>query len=174
MYDKLVTKVHKIDTSRFVVKTKYQTDKSELEKKVPNVSELSKKTNYNTKISSLTKITELIAVENKIPSVNILISKTYFKKKVTEIEGKVPDTTNLATKSALNAVDNKIPSTSNLVEKSKLTDIEKKLNDYDHDKYITTTKFNKLIVEKFSPRLKQENLVTKKDFDDKLKSLNQT
>ena len=34
MYDKLVAKVNKIDTSGFVLKTKYDTDKSDLEKKI--------------------------------------------------------------------------------------------------------------------------------------------
>ena len=34
VYDKLVTKVINIDTSEFVLKTKYDTDKSELEKKI--------------------------------------------------------------------------------------------------------------------------------------------
>ena len=34
MYDKLVAKVNAIDTSRFVLKTKYGTDKSDLEKKI--------------------------------------------------------------------------------------------------------------------------------------------
>ena len=33
VYDKLVAKVDNIDTSGFVLKTKYHTDKSELEKK---------------------------------------------------------------------------------------------------------------------------------------------
>ena len=33
LYDKLVAKVNSIDTSRFVLKTKYDTDKSELETK---------------------------------------------------------------------------------------------------------------------------------------------
>ena len=33
MYDKLVSKVNNIDTSDFVLKTTYQTDKTELEKK---------------------------------------------------------------------------------------------------------------------------------------------
>ena len=32
-YDKLVDKVNNIDTSRFLLKTKYDTDKLELEKK---------------------------------------------------------------------------------------------------------------------------------------------
>ena len=33
-YNKLVTKVHNIDTSVFVLKTKYDTDKSDLKKKI--------------------------------------------------------------------------------------------------------------------------------------------
>ena len=33
VYDKLVEKVNKIDTSGFVLKTKYDTEKSELDKK---------------------------------------------------------------------------------------------------------------------------------------------
>ena len=41
-YDKLVSKVDIIDTSDFVLKTKYQTDKTELEKKIPDVSNLVK------------------------------------------------------------------------------------------------------------------------------------
>ena len=44
MYDKLVPKVHNIDTSDFVLKTKYNTDKTELEKKIPNVTNFLKKT----------------------------------------------------------------------------------------------------------------------------------
>ena len=48
-----------------------------------------------------------------------------------------------------------------------------KLTDSDHDKYITIPEFNKLLAEVFDARLKQADLVTKTDFDDKLKSLNQ-
>ena len=43
VYDKLVAKVNSIDTSRFVLKTKYDTDKSELESKIPDTSGLVKK-----------------------------------------------------------------------------------------------------------------------------------
>ena len=45
VYDKLVAKVNNIDTSDFVLKTKYQTDKTELEKKIPDVSNLVRKAN---------------------------------------------------------------------------------------------------------------------------------
>ena len=47
VYDKLVAKVNNIDTSGFVLKTKYDTDKSELENKIPDTSGLVKKTDYN-------------------------------------------------------------------------------------------------------------------------------
>ena len=38
VYDKLVAKVNNIDNSDFLLKTKNQTDKTELENKIPDVS----------------------------------------------------------------------------------------------------------------------------------------
>ena len=52
-YDKLVAKVNNIDTSGFVLKAKYDTDKSKLENKIPDASGLVKKSHYNTKIADL-------------------------------------------------------------------------------------------------------------------------
>ena len=43
VYDKLVAKETNIDTRDFVLKTKYNTDKTELENKIPDVSNLAKK-----------------------------------------------------------------------------------------------------------------------------------
>ena len=43
VFDKLAAKVNNIDTSGFVLKTKYDTDKSELENKIPDTSGLDKK-----------------------------------------------------------------------------------------------------------------------------------
>ena len=43
--DKLAAKVNNIDTSNFVLKTKYQTDKTELEKEIPDVTDFAKKKN---------------------------------------------------------------------------------------------------------------------------------
>ena len=57
VYDKLVAKVNNIDTSWFASKTKYQTDKTELENKIPNVTDFVKEA----------KLTEL---ENKIPDIS--------------------------------------------------------------------------------------------------------
>ena len=53
VYDKLVTKINNIDTSGFTLKTKYDTDKLELENTIPDTSGLVKKTDYNTKITKI-------------------------------------------------------------------------------------------------------------------------
>ena len=85
MYDKLVANINNTDTSDFVLKTQYNNEKAELEKKIPNTSCCIKKTDYNTKIneiegkipdiSNLATKTVLTAVENKIPSVSNLVKK---------------------------------------------------------------------------------------------------
>ena len=84
MYDKLVAKVNNIYTSDFVLKAKYNTDKTELENKIPHVSNLVKKT----------KLTEL---ENKITDVNNLATKTA----LTAVENKIPDISSLVKKNRL-------------------------------------------------------------------------
>ena len=50
VYNKLATKVNATDTSKFVLKTKYDTDKSYLLKKIPNISGLVKKQNVMLKL----------------------------------------------------------------------------------------------------------------------------
>ena len=49
----------------------------------------------------------------------IWLKKTDFNTKVTEIEGKIPDISGLATKSALIVAENKIPDVSGLVKKNR-------------------------------------------------------
>ena len=94
-YDKLVAKINNIDTSGFVLKTKCDTDKSELEKKFPDVTDFVKKAkltgleNKIPDISNLATKTALTTVENKIPSVSNLVEKTDSITKITEIENKL-------------------------------------------------------------------------------------
>ena len=97
VYDKLVAKVNNIDTSDFVLKTKYQTDKAELVKKSPDVADLVKKTKFTElenkipDVSSLATKTALTAVENKIPDVSSLVKKTNYDTKISELEKKLTD-----------------------------------------------------------------------------------
>ena len=92
VYDKLFAKVNSINTSGFVLKTKYDTDKSELENKIPDTSGLVKKTDYNAKIteiegkipsiSGLATNAALTAVENKIPNISSLVKKQFMAQKL--------------------------------------------------------------------------------------------
>ena len=96
VYDKLVAKVNNIDTSDFVLKTKYNADKT-IRKKIPNVTDFVKKAklteleNKIPDISNLATKTALTAVENKIPSVSSLVKKTDYDTKIPEIEKKLTD-----------------------------------------------------------------------------------
>ena len=78
-----------------MLKTKYQTDKTELENKSPNVTNFVKKAkltefkNEIPDISNLATKTALTTVENKIPDVSNLVNKTDCNTKVTEIEKKL-------------------------------------------------------------------------------------
>ena len=75
--------------------------------------------------------------------------------KVSELENKIPDTSSLVTTTVLN---------------TKLSEVENKI--FSHDKYITIPKFNNLTTGIFIARLKQTNLVSQFDFDNKLTSFN--
>ena len=142
VYDKLSAKANNIDTSSFVLKTKYQTDKTELEKEAPNVTDFVKKT----------KRAEL---ENKISDISNLAAKAA----ITTVENKIP--------SVNKPVKNKQTITQKLVKLKK----KKKITDHNHDKYITTPEFNTLAASAFNARLSQANLITKTDFDTKVSSL---
>ena len=105
-----------------------------------------------------------------------LVKKADHNAKIVEWENKIPSITGLSTNSALTAVENKRPDGSSLVKKTdyntKNSEIEKKLTDHDHNKYITTPEFNMLTAENFAAILKQANLVTNANFDDRLTRLN--
>ena len=74
-YDKLAEKVDNIDTTNFVLKTKYEKDGSDFEDKRSKI-------------------------DKKIPDVSGLVKQTNLNAKVTEIEDKIPSLTGLATNSA--------------------------------------------------------------------------
>ena len=107
-YNKLVTNVNSIDTTNFVKKNKYAKDGSDFEDKINKI-------------------------DKEIPDLSSLVKKTNFNSKITEVEGKIPIITGLATGSELTAVENKIPNISSLVKKTdfntKVTEIEGKISD---------------------------------------------
>ena len=150
-YNKFVGKVDNIDTTNFVLKTKYEKDGSDFEDKISKI-------------------------DRKIPDVSSLVKKTDFNSKISEVEGKIPCIIGLATNSELTAIKNKIPEVSSLVKKTdyntKISEIENKVNDHNHDKYITTPEFNTMAARTFNARLTaQTDLIRKPEFDFKLKAL---
>ena len=137
-YSKLVAKVDDIDTNDFALKTKYSTDKAELENKIPVTSGLLKRTDYNTKVTE---------IENKIPD----ISKFATKILVNKVENRIFDISNLVKQTDYN---------------TKITNIENKLNNHNHDKYVDTSKFNRKITQNKSKHILVENELNKlKTFD---------
>ena len=90
MYDKLAAKVNNIDTSGFVLKAKYETDKSGLKKKTSDAN-----------IKYLT-----------------LVKKTDYNSKIREIESKIPSISDFAKNSALAGVENKILDVTSLGKKN--------------------------------------------------------
>ena len=126
VYDKLAAKVNNIDTKDFDLKTKYQTEKAKLKKKIPEV------TDFVDDFVEKTKLTEL---ENKIPDVISLATKTAF----TAVENKIPSASSLVKKKT--------------DYDTKITEMEKKLTDHNHDKYITTPEFSNLAADDFNARL---------------------
>ena len=92
------------DTSSFGLKTnladlKGEVDKSDIDKLVSVPVDLSK-------LSDVVK--------------NDVVKKTDYNAKIAEIENKIPDISNLATKTALTTVENKISNVNNLVKKNRL------------------------------------------------------
>ena len=82
----------------------------------------------------------------------------------------------MATNPALTAVENKTPNVSSLVKKTdyhtKISEIENKVNNHNHDKYITTPEFNTLAADVSKARLAaQTDLIRKPDFDSKLQGI---
>ena len=111
VYKKLVTKVNSIG---FVLKTKYDTGKSNLENKISDA-------------------------EKRIPDTSGLVKKQIIVH--SEIEGKIPRIIGLATNSTLTAVENRILDLNSFVMKTdydtKISEIGNKISDYDHDEQIT-------------------------------------
>ena len=158
VYDKLAAKVNNIDTSDFVLKTKYQTDKTELENKIPDLTDFVKET----------KLTEL---ENKIPDV----SGSATKPALTAVENKILNVSNLATKTALTTVENKIPNINGLVKKTDIIQKSVKLKErlliIITANILLSPEFNTLDADVFNVKLTRENLLTKTDFDTKVSSV---
>ena len=122
-----IDKLKNIPTNLNFLKSKV--DKLDVDRLVPPLV-------YLSKLSDVVKMmlkkdvfnTRIKNIENKIPDVTNLATKTTLNAKISEAKNEIPSITNLGTQTALNSAENKIPSVSSLVKKVTITKKLKKLN----------------------------------------------
>ena len=100
----------------------------------------------------------------------VFVKKTNYDAKITEIEGKTPDVSGLATKAALNTVENKISNISRSAAKVELNAIDGnipnitgRISKSDHDKDVNEIKNNYVTNSVLTSRL--GNYVPYTDYD---------
>ena len=99
-----------------IKKTDYNAKITEIENKIPDISNLATTTALNT-------------IENNISDTSNPVKNTDHDTKITGIEAKIPDISNLAIKTTLTAVENKMPNISGLATKTALITVENKIPD---------------------------------------------
>ena len=131
-FSPLKIKVDDIDTSNFVLKSKFENyvkdldDKTDkLNENIPDITNLATKSSINSLLPTSTFNSKITEVENKIKTA----------------DGKIPDTSNLTTKTELTSVGNKIPSTDGFVKK---TDYATEITSIKKD-YVTNAAFDSKI-----------------------------
>ena len=150
-----IKNITRVDMSNFALKTnlsslKTEFDKLDIDKLAPIPNDLSKLRNvvkndvnkkivYNKLVAKVDNVnikdfvlktkysTDKTELENKIPDTSNLVKKSDYNTKITELENKIPDISNLATKAALATVENKIPNISNLATKTLVNNVEDKI-----------------------------------------------
>ena len=163
-----------VDTSGFALKTnlanlKAEVDKLDIDKLAPVPLDLSKLSDVVKNVVKKTVYeTEL---ENKIPDISNLATKT----ELTAVENKVPNVSRLATETESTAVEDKIPDISNFATKTALTNLSNTV------RYISTliknSEYDTNIVEienkyvrntGFGSKLAQANVIIKRNYDAKI------
>ena len=125
--DKLdINKLKSLPTNLSYLKGKV--DQLDIDKLAPIPIDLSKLSNaVKNEVFKKTEYNVKIKnIEEKIPDITNLATKTILNTKINEVKTETPSISGLATTSALTAVENKIPNVSNLVKK---TDYGTKVND---------------------------------------------
>ena len=152
-----ITKLKAVDTSNFVINTKFSADTNALDdkidkvnKKIPDVSGLAAKASLSNYLQTSTFNSKVTEVENKI----------------TAAEGKIPSITGLATKAEVTAVENKIPSLVGSAKKSEVaTDITAIKNDYVTNASLTS-QLNDLKAQHIADEVKKVDDKAKKNASD--------
>ena len=110
---------------------KTKVDKLDIDKLASVPADLSKLSNVvNNEVVKKTEYDAKIKnIEDKIPDISNLATKSNLNTKINEVKNEAPSITGLPTTSALTAVENKITSISNLVKK---TDYDTKVGEFEN------------------------------------------
>ena len=151
-YSSLKTKVDNIDTNKLLLKSTFNTKVSEIENKIPDITNLATK-------SSITSLLPTSTFNSKV---------TEKENKITTVDNKIPSVTNLATKTELTAVENKIPDANDFVKKGDYaTEITSIKNDYDTNAALDS-RINNLKSSHIADEVKKVDDKTKKNASDVL------
>ena len=160
----------KVDLSNYATKPD---DKNILHVDTSSVTLKTNLANLKTKVEKL-DLNKLVPVPvdlNKLSDVvkNDVIKKTNYNAKITEMEGKIPDISNLATKTALPAGENKIPDVSKFATKHALTNLSNTVPDINtlikksvYDTKIAEIESQYVSNTGFDSKLAQANVITKR------------
>ena len=112
-----IKNISHVATSSFALKTnlanlKTEVDKLDIDKLVPVLTNLSKLSNV---VKNVVKNIDYNKLVTKVDIIDTsgLVKKADYNTKITEIEDKIPDSSNLATKTALTTIENKTPDIGN-------------------------------------------------------------
>ena len=147
-----LSKLSDVAKTDVVKKTDYNSKISEIENKIPDISNLAIKTALNT-------------VKNKMPDTSGLVKKTDYTAKISYIESKISDISNLASTTALSNVESKVPNINGLATKTELTTVENKIPDISN--LVTKTELTNL--SNTVPDI--STLIKKSDSDTKIREI---
>ena len=130
------------NVSTDLTKLKSKVDKLGIHKLAPVPVDLSKLSNVgkNHVVKKDAYNAEIKNIEDKIPDITNLVTKTTLNVKINYVKGEILSITNLGTTAAFTA------NVSNLLKKTgyntKTREIKNEIADHNHDKYITIPEFN--------------------------------
>ena len=165
-----IKNITQVDASSFALKTnlsnlKTEVDKLDIDKLVTvptNLGKLSNVVKYD--VVKKTPYNKLLAKVDNIDTSDLVLKTKYDTDKA-ELGKKIPNTSNLATKTALTPIENKIPNISNLATKTLVNKVENRIPNISH----LATKAALTTVEDKIPNI--SNLVKKGDYDTKITSI---
>ena len=155
-----INELRSLSNNLSILRTKV--DKLDIDKLAPVPTDLSKLSDVvkNEVVKKTEYDAKIKNIEDKIPDISNLATKSNLNTRINEVKNEIPSITDLATTYALTAVKNKIPSISNLVKK---TDYDTKIGEIENrmislNRKIVSNKTKDITIENELKKLKTFDL----------------